>query len=164
MSKHPDNAFCILNSHRFVHYHLNHLLLLMRFVLAILFSLVSIFSYGQYDTILHKTFIEKRPFLSDFYRKTLKIHDLDFTGKQAIIEGMRKFGEQHKDESLVTEAALAKAWLQLIESEDKKLQTGLMEEFIASCMKKKDYISAARAYRALAEQYWRIDEKLSACI
>ena len=71
---------------------------------------------------------------------------------------MRKFGEQHKDESLVTEAALAKAWLQLIESEDKKLQTGLMEEFIASCMKKKDYISAARAYRALAEQYWRIDE------
>ena len=130
----------------------------MRFLLAILFSFIGTLSYGQYDTILHKTFIQKRQFLSDFYRKTLKIHDLTFTGKQEIIEGMRKFGEQHHDESLVTEAALAKAWLQSLESQPKKMQTALMQEFISSALEKKDYVSAARAYRTLAELYWRIDE------
>ncbi len=113
---------------------------------------------GQYDSLLNKTFIAKRQFLSDFYRKALKIHDTSFHGKQTIIEGLRKFGIRHKDESLVIEAALAKAWLQSLESPRYKLGAKLMQEFIESSLKKKDYISAARASRMLGEMYWRIDE------
>ncbi|MEK7225403.1 MAG: hypothetical protein AAB221_06945, partial [Bacteroidota bacterium] len=126
--------------------------------LSVLFFLITSSGYGQYDSILHKTFIEKRPFLSNFYRKILKIHDADFPGKQAIIDELKAFGKKHHDESLITEAALAKAWLQSLESPPRKLETRLMREFIEASMKKKDYISAARAYRTLAELYWRIDE------
>lgn len=130
----------------------------MRFFLAILFSCTASSGYSQYDSVLHKTFIEKRKFLSNFYRKILKIHDTAFLGKQTIIDGLRAFGEQHHDESLVAEAALAKAWLQLLESPPKKLDTEPMLEFIESSMKKKDYVNAARACRTLAELYWRAAE------
>lgn len=130
----------------------------MRFIICISFICITNIAYAQYDSILHTSFIEKRQFLSDFYKKKLRIHDTAFKGKQKIIDGLRAFGLQHNDESLVAEAGLAQAWLQLLESPHKKLQTRLMKEFIASRIEKKDYISAARAYRALAELYWRIDE------
>lgn len=130
----------------------------MRFIAALTCLLISSVCFGQYDSVLHKTFIEKRPFLSNFYRKILKIHDATFQGKQAIIDELKAFGEKNNDESLVTEAALAQAWLQLLESPQRKLETRLMKEFIAGRLKKKDYISAARAYRTLAELYWRKGE------
>ncbi len=130
----------------------------MRFSLTLLSFLLTGLCYGQYDSILHKSFIEKRPFLSNFYRKILKIHDATFPGKQAVIDELKTFGQQHNDESLITEAALAQAWLQLLESPKRKLETTLMREFIATSLRKKDYISAARACRMLAESYWRIGE------
>ena len=130
----------------------------MRFILLILSFFLAGFGYGQYDTILNKTFAQKRPFLSHFYRKILKINDATFTGKQAIIDSLKTFGQKHHDESLVTEATLAQAWLQSLESQPRKLETKLMREFVASSIQKKDYISAARAYRMLGDMYWRIDE------
>ena len=129
----------------------------MRFIPFFIGLLICSVCTGQYDSILNKTFIEKRQFLSDFYRKTLKIHDATFQGKEVIIENLREFGEKHKDESLITEAALATAWLQSLRSPDGKLETRKMREFISNGQKEKDFISVARAWRMLGEMYWRKD-------
>ena len=97
--------------------------------------------------------IEKRPFLSDFYRNKLKIRDESFAGKKEIIDGLRAFGKKNNDASLVTEADYAEAWLQLLQSPDKKMQTGSMLRFIQNCIDDKDYLNAARANRTLGELY-----------
>ncbi|MBI5856122.1 MAG: hypothetical protein HZB42_00625 [Sphingobacteriales bacterium] len=130
----------------------------MRILTATLFSLLTGFAYGQYDSMLHKSFVEKRPFLVDFYENKLRIHDVSFPGKKTIIEDLRAFGKQHNDPSLVRETDLAEAWLQLLESPDKRMQTQLMEGFIHASVKAKDYISAARAYRMLGDLYWQKEE------
>ena len=129
----------------------------MRIVSVVLFFLLTGTCYGQYDSILHKTFIEKRPFLSDFYRNKLKIRDESFAGKKEIIDGLRAFGKKNNDASLVTEADYAQAWLQLLQSPDKKMQTGSMLRFIQNCIDDKDYLNAARANRTLGELYWSKD-------
>lgn len=112
---------------------------------------------AQYDSLLNKSFIEKRQFLFDFYQNILKIHDPVFQGKEAIIEGLKSFGEQHKDQSLVAEAALATAWLQALQSPDGKLNTHGMLNFIVKRQIERDHISVSRAYRMLGDLYWQKD-------
>lgn len=130
----------------------------MRIIICVFCLLCFKVSYCFHDSILYKSFVEKRQFLSNFYRKTLRIHDAEFQGKDSIINELRKYGEEHKDNTLIAEAELAKAWLQSLRSKKHQLETVLMHEFINSRKVNKDYINLARAYRMLGEMYWRIDE------
>lgn len=125
-----------------------------RYLVFILFSFSTAVCCGQYDSMLHKTFLEKRPLLSDFYRNKLKIRDLSFTGKKSIIDELRSFGEKQDDPSLVAEADFAAAWLQILESPDSNLHTDKMYAFINQHTKNKDSWMVARAYRTLGELYW----------
>ncbi|MBL7727736.1 MAG: hypothetical protein JNM68_08625, partial [Dinghuibacter sp.] len=127
----------------------------MRFLVYIIIFFVPGFSHAQYEHMLHKTFAEKIPLLVNFYANILKIHDPEFQGKAAIIDELQAFGEKHNDQSLVTEAALAKAWDQSLRSPDGKLETQAMREFIDKQKKAKDYVSVARAWRMLGDMYWQ---------
>ncbi len=127
----------------------------MRIVFTTLFILINCVAYAQYENMLNKSFAEKRPLLVEFYENKLKIHIDSFSDKKNIIEELRAFGKTHKDKSLVAEATLAEAWLQLLESPGKNLQTGLMQDFVKASLKSKDYISATRAYRTLGDLYWQ---------
>ncbi|HEX4877910.1 MAG TPA: hypothetical protein VFV31_14630 [Chitinophagaceae bacterium] len=125
-----------------------------RYLIVFLFSFLAATCLAQYDSMLHKTFLEKRPLLSDFYRNKLKIRDQSFAGKKPIIAALRSFGQKHKDPSLVAEADYATAWLQMLESPDTAMQTELMYSFIANQAKQKQYWMVARAYRTMGENYW----------
>ncbi len=127
----------------------------MRFLVYIIIFFVPGFSHAQYEHMLHKAFAEKIPLLVNFYANILKIHDPEFQGKAAIIDELQAFGEKHNDQSLVTEAALAKAWNQSLRSPDGKLETQAMREFIDKQKKAKDYVSVARAWRMLGDMYWQ---------
>jgi|CXWL01.1.fsa_nt_gi DNA-binding CsgD family transcriptional regulator len=127
----------------------------MRFILSISFFFITCVGYGQYDSMLNKSFSAKRPLLVNFYENKLKIHEAAYSGKKTIIEELRIFGKKHDDPSLVTESDLAEAWLQSLESQGHNLQTRLMQEFIQSSVKNKDYISTARAHRMLGDLYWQ---------
>lgn len=125
----------------------------MHFRLSFFFVLLFSAGHAQYENMLHKTFAEKLPLLVEYYQNTLKIHDTSFHGKETVIEGLREFGKQHHDESLVAEAALAAAWLQSLQSPDGQLETSAMQEFIEDRTNKKDMVSAARAWRMLGDLY-----------
>lgn len=125
----------------------------MRFRLFVFFVFLSTACPAQYENMLHKTFAEKLPLLVDFYQNKLKIHDLAFSEQEAIIDGLRSFGKKHNDESLVTEASLAAAWRQSLQSPAGKLETSAMEEFLKDRTDEKDFVSVARAWRMLGDLY-----------
>lgn len=127
----------------------------MRFLSTVLLLLFFTSGHAQYENMLHKTFREKTPALVHFYGNVLKILDPPFPAQDSIIASLRDFGEKNKDESLVTEAALAAAWKQALQSPIGSLDARGMLQFIEDSHRAKDAASEARAWRMLGDQYWQ---------
>jgi len=125
---------------------------------AILFILLqSMCANAQYENLLHKSFAEKRELLVDAYANKLKVLTADSAYVMQQIGLLRECGKKNDDASLVREADIARfhylASISNIAGDPSFKEA--MEKFAEKCKDEKDYISAGRLYRVLANCLWQ---------
>lgn len=123
-----------------------------KFLLIAIAWLFSFSARGQYESWLNKSYSERVGDIKIFIDGLLFNPDSISILKK--IDGLKEFGEKHKDKEIVLEAALVKAYYLSIHASDKNRVVDLFQQLIQSARDKGSLVLEARGHRHLSYYYW----------
>jgi len=124
------------------------------FLLVFFYSLPSL---AQYDTLLHKPYSQKVLGVHAMYKDLIDIGDSVKRAQKA--EEIKAFARKHDDRGLELEVHFFEIfWNAFYQQQAKELSHAELKKLVALVSKENYYFLKARALRAMAEFYWKIEK------
>lgn len=113
--------------------------------------------FGQYDTLLHKPYGKKMLGIHAMYKSLIDIGDSVKRAKKA--EEIKAFARKHDDRGLELEVHFFEVfWNAFYQRQPKEVSHTELKKLVALVSKENYYFLKARALRAMAEFYWKVEK------
>src|SRR5690606_22827592 len=121
------------------------------------FFLSAVACFGQYDSLLHKTYGKHVTDIHILYRSLINIEDSAIRAKKA--EDIKAFARGHKDRKLELNVDFFLVfWNTFYQRQPKEMSLRKLNEQVALATEENIEFLRARSLRALAEFYWKIEK------